>query len=83
MLISFGCQDKGYRTEVMPGEEGRYTLNRVPEDPDVIARHHAQAAVAKDPDLTTLDNDWQRLSPQDRKTVLDPGEATVSAMIPS
>lgn len=69
MLV--GCHDNGYRTEVTPGEEGRYSLQRVPEDPQTIKQRQAVAAVAADPSLEKLNNDWQKLSPQDRKTVLD------------
>lgn len=70
LLIS-GCHDNGYRTEVMPGEEGQYTLKRVKEDPETIRQHQAQAAIARDPDLATIDTKWEALSPQDRKTVYD------------
>ena len=70
-LITSGCHDNGYRTEVMPGEEGQYSLTRVKEDPETVRQHQAQAAIAKDSDLATIDTKWESLSPQDRKTVYD------------
>lgn len=70
-LITGGCHDNGYRTEVTPGEEGQYSLTRVKEDPETVRQHQAQAAIAKDPDLATIDTKWEALSPQDRKTVYD------------
>ncbi len=70
-FITVGCHDNGYRTEVTPGEEGRYSLTRVKEDPETVRQHQAQAAIATDPDLATIDTKWESLSPQDRKTVYD------------
>ncbi len=70
-LLAIGCHDDGYRTEVTPGEEGQYSLKRVKEDPETVKQHQAQAAIARDPDLATIDTKWEALSPQDRKTVYD------------
>ena len=68
-FLAMGCNDNGYRTNIYPGEEGNYTVQRVPEEtsPGDAANSH----VHTDKDLAEVETLWPQLTPDDRKTVTD------------
>jgi len=82
-LCVIGCGHPNYDVEVYPGEEGTYTLKRVPLQnpppaqptaaPQSSAAAQAPATFAPqpttDPDLADVEKMWPTLSPSDRQTV--------------
>jgi len=71
-LAAIGCNDNGYRTNVYPGAEGNYTVQRVPEEsPPPQSGSSANAPAISDKDLAQIVALWPQLSPDDRKTVSD------------
>lgn len=72
-LANIGCHENGYRTEVYPGTEGRYTMKRVKVDepPPPAPAAPLPPPPPKDPDLAKLEDSWANLSPADRKAVSD------------
>lgn len=76
LVLAVSCEEKGYRTEVYPGEEGRTVVKHIPvETPPartvVQAPAPSPAAETADADLSTLQSLWPKLSPEDRKRVAD------------
>ncbi|HTW95125.1 MAG TPA: hypothetical protein VMD30_10045 [Tepidisphaeraceae bacterium] len=64
LLGAVGCTHPNYDVEVYPGEEGTYTIKRVP-----IATAPAAPQATTDPDLAEVEKMWPALSPGDRQTV--------------
>jgi hypothetical protein len=67
--IAASCQEKGYRTEVYPGEQGQTQVRHIPVNEPAPTEHHT--VVDADPDLDELRSLWPRLSSEDRKRVAD------------
>jgi hypothetical protein len=77
----FACQRQDYRVEVTPGQQGPAEVRRVPFTPEeraardrelkVRAALAQKQEVAADPDLTTLESLWPKLSTTDRAAILE------------
>lgn len=67
--VAQGCGDQKYRTEVYTGQQGTYSIQRVPVEP--APREESAPQPPIDPDLNEVAILWPRLSPADRQTVVD------------
>jgi hypothetical protein len=69
------CQERGYRTEVYPGQQGQTEVRHVPVDAPAPTRAHqsvpTQRESTADTELNTVETLWPRLTPDDRQRVAD------------
>ena len=85
-MISTSCKEPDERLQVVTGQQGQTEVQRVPYTPEEEAHRErvrkayetADAPTAppvapapQDPDLATLESNWQKLNPADRATILD------------
>jgi hypothetical protein len=75
---AMSCTHPGYRTEVYPGQQGQYQLERVPEAPrpedssaQVQAEAARQAPAPADENLNQVEAIWPKLSDSDKALLVE------------